>query len=193
MITKFYRQLFLLIVTFTLAVGVFVLPLYGYKVHLQHDCTDFSVFFRAAERVKNLQWNEIYNLQDGSSPFRYAPPLLPLFRPFAELSIHQAHLVWFFLQYLWFGLGFIFIYQSLRICIRRKARLRTVAVTCLSLLFILRFCLDSFTIGQSSSLLFLGFCLGFYFWIRQHPVKMALSLLIPTVFKIGPGFLYGVF
>jgi predicted glycoside hydrolase/deacetylase ChbG (UPF0249 family) len=184
---------FFLVVGFTLLLTLLVLPLYGYKVHQKLDYTDFEVYYRAAQRVKALQWDDVYTLKDGASPFRYAPVFLPLFRPFAELPLQTAKLLWFFLQYVWFGLAFFCIFLSLRACQNRHQKNRAIGITCFSILFVLRFCLDTFTIGQVSSLMLLGFSFGLYSWVLRRPRLSALGLVFPTVFKIGPGFLYGCF
>jgi predicted glycoside hydrolase/deacetylase ChbG (UPF0249 family) len=168
-----------------------ILPLYAYKVWLKTDYTDFEVYYRSAVRAAQGNWEEVYSLKDGASPFRYAPPTIPFFRPFAELSLAAAKLVWYFLQYLWFGLGFYFIYRALQ----RMSRPRSLASfpTAFAMLFILRFCLDCFTIGQVSSLLFLSFCASFYYWVSWQSGRASTALLIPTLVKIGPGFLYPLF
>ena len=99
------------IVTFLLL--LIVLPLYFFKVHQSNvDCTDFSVYYRSAQRAKSQNWAEIYSLKDGACPYRYAPPLIPLFRPLAELSPKQGQLLWYLVQYFCFGFGFFFIYKT---------------------------------------------------------------------------------
>lgn len=178
-----------IIIALTLSLTAVSLPLYAYKVWNKTDYTDFEVYYRAATRVKAGAWSEIYSLADGSSPYRYAPPSLLFFRPLAELDYSQAKLLWFFLQFSWFSLGFYLIYLTLR-----KLRVReALFVTCFSALFVLRFCLDCFTIGQVSSLLFLGFCLSFYGWVGRKPALAGSGLLLPAGLKIGPGFLYSLF
>ncbi len=187
---KFYR----ILISWTLLLILIILPLYAYKVIQKQDYTDFSVYYQAAVRAKNLNWNDIYNLKDGASPFRYAPPILFMLRPLAEFSHSQAQILWYFLQVVGFSLGFFWIYRSLLLFQGAQNRhLRALSITCLTILFILRFCLDSFTIGQSSSLLFLGFCFAFHAWIKRRPIRTVLGLMIPTGFKIGPGFLLGLF
>ena len=197
-----------LIVVFTLLAVLFILPLYAIKISLIQGYTDFDVYYRTAVRVKAELWDQIYTLQDGASPFRYAPLFIPLFRPFAAFTLLQARQVWFFLQYCWFGLGFYFIYLTLQITGQvigqktpqvtlsktlKHSQLEAATYTSLGLLFILRFCLDTFTIGQVSSLMFLGFSIGLYGWVLGRPVLTALGLLPPTLLKIGPGFLFGIF
>jgi predicted glycoside hydrolase/deacetylase ChbG (UPF0249 family) len=170
-----------------------VLPLYAYKVYLKTDYTDFDVYYRSAARALHGQWNEVYTLADGASPFRYAPLFLPFFQPFAQLPPTQARVVWFILQYFWFGFGFYWIYKSLILFQNPRNSKRALTLTALTALFVLRFCLDTFMIGQVSSLMFLGFSWGSYSWIRNHSSRTSLGISIPTLFKIGPGFLYGVF
>ena len=126
------------------------LPLYAFKVGHKTDYTDFEVYYRAAMRSKQGLWDQVYNLHDGASPFRYAPPLLILFRPFAEFTYTQAKQAWYYLQFIWFTLGFYFIYRSVRLT--RVGRIKgSLWITCAAVLFTLRFCLDCFTIGQVSS------------------------------------------
>ncbi|MEO5969375.1 MAG: hypothetical protein ABIQ95_05570, partial [Bdellovibrionia bacterium] len=182
-------------ISFLLA--LITLPLYAVKVAEKTDYTDFSVYYRAALRMKLGDWSQIYSLRDGASPFRYSPIFLPFFRPFAELGLPAAQLAWYFLQFSCFGLGFYFIYLTLSTFQAPKKTLKTkspsLLITCISFLFVLRFCLDTFTIGQVSSLMFLGFTVGLYAWVVRLPILFSIGLLIPTLFKIGPGFLFGVF
>ena len=152
----------------------------------KHDYTDFSVYYRAAIRAHENRWSEIYNFADGASPFRYVPLSLPWFSPFAHLSLGTAELVWYVLQFSWFALGVGLIALALRAVDRRRA----TGAACFGALFIFRFCLDCFTIGQISSLLFLGFALGFYGFTRSEGTLTGGGLFLPTLFKIGPGFLY---
>ncbi len=189
----FKRRLPKLAVFLTFCLALITLPLYALKISQKQGYTDFDVYYRAVERVKNLAWDQVYNLKDGASPFRYAPLFIPFFRPFAEFTLPHARLVWFFLQYFWFGLGFYWIYRSLRLCLNSRNPKEALTISCLALLFIFRFCLDTFTIGQVSSLMFLGFCGSLYAWLQRSPILAAAGLLVPTLFKIGPGFLFGVF
>ncbi len=178
---------------FTFALLTILFPLYAYKVHLKQDYTDFSVYHLAAKRSQSLAWDQVYNLLDGASPFRYAPPWLVFFRPFAALTLPQAQLLWYFFQFGFFSLGFYWIYQSLRLVLGKSNSDQALTVTCIGILFILRFCLDSFTIGQVSSLMFFGFSLSTYFWIRGNALWTTIGLFGPTALKIGPGFLFGIF
>lgn len=169
------------------------LPLYAVKVHRKTDYTDFDVYYRAAARAKQGLWDQVYNLGDGASPFRYAPPLLPFFRPFAEMGAEHAKIAWYALQCGWFALGFYFIHRALRLVKGTRARREANWITAAALLFVLRFCLDCFTIGQVSSLLFLGYCASLYAWMRGRAGAAGAALLVPSIFKIGPGFLFSLF
>jgi hypothetical protein len=171
--------------------ALIVLPLYAFKVSVKADYTDFDVYFRAALRAKHQAWNQIYNLGDGASPFRYAPPLLILLRPLAELTKPHAQLFWYFMQFTAFALGFALLARALRRILPRGSR-EGGWILAVSLLFILRFCLDCFTIGQTSSLLFLSFCGGFYAYVSGRAGWLGFSLFWPAFFKIGPGFLFGL-
>ena len=168
-----------------------VLPLYAYKVNLKDDYTDFQVYYRAATHAKNLEWNTVYSFNDGASPYRYSPPFLMVFRPFAELSLNRAQLVWYFLQYLAFGMGFFTLFKTLQMTERSRPEKVALWSTCFTFLFVLRFCLDTFTIGQVSSWMFFGFSLGLYGWVNNSLILSSLGILLPTLFKIGPGLLYG--
>jgi predicted glycoside hydrolase/deacetylase ChbG (UPF0249 family) len=187
------------IIALAIALATVTVPLYAVKVSRKHDYTDFEVYYRAAERVQKGQWSEVYNLKDGASPFRYAPPLLPFFRPFAELPLPQARMSWYFLQCIWFALGFLFLERALRLTragrgdARRLAPQQSSLLTALSFLFVLRFCLDCFTIGQVSSLLFMGYSAALWAWMARKPGATGAFMLVPSVFKIGPGFLFSLF
>ncbi|MDR3607927.1 MAG: ChbG/HpnK family deacetylase [Oligoflexia bacterium] len=177
------------IVALTYVVWAIILPLYAYKVFLKHDYTDFEVYYRSAARIRDGLWQEVYSLGDGASPFRYAPLTIPLFRPLAHFSYDTAKLIWYFFQYAWFITGLYLIYRVLKFTRARGA----LAITTLSSLFILRFCLDCFTIGQVSSLLFLFFCASFAAWCFRRPSIASAALAVPTVFKIGPGVIFPLF
>jgi predicted glycoside hydrolase/deacetylase ChbG (UPF0249 family) len=180
-------------IALTFLLILLILPLYAWKVSEKTDYTDFDVYYRAAERAAHLQWDDLYSLKDGASPFRYAPLFVPLFRPFVALPLSQAKLLWFFIQYACFGFGFYWIFRTLMACRKNPSSTSGLWITSLSLLFILRFCLDTFTIGQVSSLMFLGYCVGLYAWVVRRPAWVSAGLLIPSLFKIGPAALYGVF
>lgn len=188
------------LIALTLLLSAIAAPIYAVKVHQKSDYTDFSVYYRAAERMKLGNWDQVYTLADGASPFRYAPTTLPFFRPFAEVSPETAKMAWYCLQVLWFGAGFLALYFALFRALKRARKpalpprsLAAGATTAVAALFIFRFCLDTFTIGQVSSFLFLGLALAAYFWSRGQTLLASLCLLLPTLFKIGPGVLYFAF
>lgn len=177
------------ILAFAALVALVVLPLYAVKVHLKTDYTDFLVYHRAAVRVLERMWGSVYNLGDGTSPFRYAPITLSFFAPFGTFTQSTAQLIWYFIQYSAFGGGLYLIYRTLLAVDPKRAKWAT-AVT---FFFILRFCLDTFTIGQVSSLMFLGYCIGLYGFVSQRYFLSGSGLFVPTVFKIGPGISYLLF
>ena len=183
---SFLRPLAWLVV----ALACIVVPLYSAKVFNQSSNTDFGVYYRAAIRAKLGQWESLYSPQlDGVSPFRYAPWTLPFFRPFAELSRAQAHVAWFYLQLFFFFMGFRSLWRALRLLTRHKPI--ATGATMLAGLAILRLCLDTFTIGQTSSLMFWGFAAALLASVRARPRTAALWIWIPASLKIGPAFLWG--
>ncbi|OFZ21218.1 MAG: hypothetical protein A2X94_07090 [Bdellovibrionales bacterium GWB1_55_8] len=171
-----------------LVLAAIVLPLYAYKVFGKTGYTDFLVYHRAATRALAGEWDAIYSLQDGASPFRYTPLALPFFLPFGLLSFQTAGVVWYLFQYSWFLAGFLFIRRALEAA--GAPRSTSNWITAASSLFILRFCLDSFTIGQISSLMFLGFAAGLHAFMAGDTPRSAAWLSIPTLLKIGPGIQY---
>jgi predicted glycoside hydrolase/deacetylase ChbG (UPF0249 family) len=166
-----------------------VLPLYAVKVHLKVDYTDFLVYHRAAIRVLGEMWALVYNLGDGTSPFRYVPITLPFFSLFGHFDLPTAQLIWYFVQYAAFAGGLYLIYRTLLAVDPKRAKVATL----ITFFFILRFCLDTFTIGQVSSLMFLGYCIGLYGFVSERYFLSGSGLFIPTVFKIGPGISYLLF
>jgi predicted glycoside hydrolase/deacetylase ChbG (UPF0249 family) len=174
--------------------AVVILPLYAVKVHLKVDYTDFLVYHRGGQRA--LVGGAVYNLGDGSSPFRYVPILIPLFSLLGRLELSTAQLLWYFIQYASFSLGLYFIYRTLKVTEHSEVKngeSRALVVTALTMFFILRFCLDTFTIGQVSSLMFLGYCLGLYGFVTHRFFLSGSGLFIPTILKIGPGISYTLF
>ena len=175
--------------------GILILAtllIYSYKIYTDHNYTDFNVYYNAAQKIKQGNFDLIYDLNSNNrSPFRYPPPTLILFRPFAELSLKASQVVWFYLQILFFGGGFYFLFLTLQQFVSNKKQ--ALWITCLSLLFIFRLCLDTFMIGQTSSLLFLCYAMGLYFWIQNKAGLAGTSLFIPAIFKVSPGILYGLF
>jgi hypothetical protein len=59
-----------------------------------------------------------------------------------------------------------------------------------ALLFTLRFLLDDLSSGQISSLMLLGFALALDAWLARRPGRAGVALLIPSLLKVGPAFLY---
>lgn len=178
----------LLLLGFAALLWGITLPLYGVKVWQKIDYTDFDVYYRAATRLGAGHWDAIYSLSDGASPFRYAPPALPLLAGLRALTLPLAKMTWYFLQYSWFIAGFYFLYLGLRRI--HSARRCALIYAAVASLFVLRFCLDTFTIGQVSSLLFFGFSVAFWGVMRRKSSIAGLGLALPTLFKIGPGILY---
>ncbi len=164
-----------------------VLPLYAWKVYLKQDYTDFQVYYHAALHAKSGDWSGIYDLRAGASPFRYAPPLLFLFQLFAFSSPLLARLSWYFFQYSCYALGFYVLWKSIS-SLREGRRGNPAFYIALSFLFIFRFCLDSFTIGQISGLLFLGYSAGLWGYVFRKSFSHALGIFLPALTKIGPGF-----
>lgn len=179
--------------TWILTVGLIAAaaPIYAYKVADKQDYTDFGVYYKAAVRAKAQAWDQIYNSADGASPYRYAPVILPLVRPFAELNPLHARMTWYILQLIFFALGFRALYQVVYAI--EKDKKAAAWITSISFLFILRFCLDCFTIGQVLSLLFFFFAISLRSWVLGRGFRAGAALFIPSAFKIGPANLYGLF
>ncbi|MGZ6334155.1 MAG: glycosyltransferase family 87 protein, partial [Bdellovibrionota bacterium] len=180
-----------LLIAVALIFAAIVLPIYLVKVHQKVDYTDFDVYYRAASRAAAGNWGGIYDPRDGASPYRYMPLFLPLFRPFAGLDLADAHVLWYLIAYLSFVLGFVYLYRTLRLS--HVTRPTAASVTALSALMILRLCLDTFTSGQVSAVMFLCFMASLYSYCVRRPGRAGAWLLLPTLFKIGPGILYGIF
>ena len=177
-----------LLIGLALLLSAAALPIYSVKIYLKNDYSDFDVYYRAAERLKLKNTTGIYSLNDGASPFRYAPVTLPLFRPMASLPFKAAQLAWFYFNYLLLGLSFLLLYRGLKFLGKDAA-----FITAFSVLFVTRFCLDSFTIGQVSGFIFLGFSAGLYYCLTARPGRAGVALSLPTLLKIGPGFLFPFF
>ncbi len=168
-----------------------ILPIYGKKIASKRDYADFDVYHRTAQRIQAAQWDLVYNFEvDGNCPYRYAPPSLPIFAPFARMELPSARLLWFFIQFGLYVAAFGMLWRALR---RIGGGADATWITAATFLFVLRFCLDSFTIGQVSGLMLLLFCLSVDAWVARRPGVAAVALLPPAILKVGPGFLYGLF
>ncbi|OFZ33485.1 MAG: hypothetical protein A2070_14735, partial [Bdellovibrionales bacterium GWC1_52_8] len=188
------------LVRLALLIALLVTPLYAYKVLQKSDYTDFSVYYKAAGHFTKGELNQVYDLSDGASPFRYVPLTLPFFSIFTALPSQPAQLAWYFIQLLCFGLGFWLLHKTLvGACCRRSSGMprsngnNSRALTAFAFLFILRFCLDTFTIGQISSVMFLGYAVALYGWTYRRFAWAGMGLFIPSLLKIGPGFLFALF
>ncbi|MBI3534546.1 MAG: ChbG/HpnK family deacetylase [Deltaproteobacteria bacterium] len=168
------------------------LPIYAYKSVYQSNNSDFDVYYKASQRLNTTQSNNLYNLKlDGGSPFRYPPPTLIFFKPLAFLAHDLCRFFWFLAQWLSFAFGFYFLYLSL--CLIKKNKHSAFWITTLSLLFVFRLCLDTFTIGQVSSLMFFGFSLGLWAYLKNKPWLAGAGVFIPTILKLSPGILFALF
>jgi predicted glycoside hydrolase/deacetylase ChbG (UPF0249 family) len=178
------------VVKLALALAAVAIPLYALKVYEKTDYTDFSVYHLAATRMAAGQWDKIYNLGDGAAPFRYPPLILPLFRWLAALDLRKAQLAWYFVQVTSLLLGFLAIFGAVRLATGAARGRKAQAITALSFLFVLRFCLDSFTIGQVSGVMFGGWALALVSFMLGRGVRAGAGLFVPALFKISPGFSY---
>lgn len=177
------------LIRLALAGAILILPLYAYKVWIKTDYSDYDVYFAAATRVANGQFDQVYDFnRDGSNPYRYSPVTLPFFRPIAELPHREGRELWFFFQYLCYAAGFAILLRSLR---RTGAKDATLAIA-VAFLFTTRFFLDSFTIGQITGLMFLAFCLGLDAYLTQRPGWSGVALAIPSTLKVGPAILFSL-
>ncbi len=174
--------------SFTFFVLIVVIPLYAFKVFTKDGYSDFDVYYRAVERWKAGQFDIIYNYHiDGATPFRYGPPFLFFMRPFGLLTFEWSRLAWYLSQVIFFSIGFYGLYRILQTWRRDAAFL-----VCFSLLYVMRFILDSFMIGQATALMFVGLVWSLKGWLEKKPAIAACFLAIPAVIKILPGALYAL-
>lgn len=164
------------------ALATLVFPLYWLKIARKLDYTDFGVYYRAGARALQGDFGHVYDFAlDGASPFRYAPPTLPVFEWLAHLPMTSARLLWFVLNFLGFGLGFFFLNRALR-----ALRADALWITAAAFLFTLRFCLDTFTIGQISGLMFAGYGAALLGAATGRARWASAGTFLPAFLKIGP-------
>lgn len=165
-----------------------VLPLYGYKVFTKKTYSDFDVYHRTSYRINHQQWDLVYNFKiDKASPFRYSPLSWPFFVEFDDYPLPVARTIWFVMNYLFYAIGFFFLFRSLA-----RLKIDTFFVTAFSFIFVLRFCLDSFMIGQISGLMFMCIAITLDAWLTKNPKIFGIALTIPTILKVGPGVIAGL-
>ena len=167
-----------------------VLILYAYKVWIKTDYSDFLVYHRTALRASRGEWSNIYNLAlDGNCPYRYLPLTIPFFRPLAMLPYVGGRLAWYFIQYACFAGGFVALDRIVRQATGNAARARFI--TALAMLFSLRFCLDSFMIGQVTGTMFLCATWTLEAALNQRPARAGALLAFPAMLKVGPALFFG--
>ncbi|MBC7691003.1 MAG: DUF2029 domain-containing protein [Methylotenera sp.] len=170
--------------------ALITVPLYAVKIAKRTDYSDFEVYYRTAMRAQAQDWANVYNPQiDGNCPFRYAPSAIPLFMPFTWLPLQTAKVIWFLIQASFFVLGFLGLFRVARTWCSREDSVWMISLT---FLFVLRFCLDSFTIGQISGLMFACFAWSLLFFVRGQAKSSSSWLVLPFFLKVAPGFLFGV-
>jgi len=176
---------FVRIVTW-LAVLVFIFS--SFKIWRMTTYSDFDVYYRAAQQMAEGHWDMVYTLSDGASPFRYPPITLPFVRFLAAFDSQFARQIWYYFQSLLFLGAYYYIFLAVKEIDPKRARL----IVALSFLLTLRMMLDSFKIGQVASLMLFGYSVSLWAIVTNRLSVSGTTLLIPTVFKIGPGlnFLY---
>ncbi len=166
-----------------------VFPIYWVKVLRFTGYCDFDVYYKTALRLKDASWDLVYNVQvDGSNPFRYSPFTLLFFRAFAELPFAYARSLFYFMNFAGFALGYLYLRRTFRLL-----KLDASLFVSIILLFNLRYMFDSFTIGQVSGLMFAGFSIALFYFVSGEDSKAGNALLIPSLFKLTPSLLYGLF
>jgi hypothetical protein len=163
--------------------------LIGTGIHLKKSerstHNDFLVYYKTAQRVEASNWQKIYTLDDGAFPYRYIPYTLPVLSKLSSFPEKEARKIWLALQALFFFIGLIYLYKSLRL-IKCEYPLQ---VTSLTFLLVGRQFLDSLYSGQVSGLIFLSFSLGLYFFLDKKPARDVVFLSIASSLKIAPGIL----
>ncbi len=169
-----------------LTLWILAILIYAVKVWLKTDYSDFNVYYSVSQRFLRADWFHIYDAEiDGSTPLRYAPPTIWVFAPLALFSHQWARELWFIMQAVAFSVGFGFLLKTLRASV--ALRVTADFYFGLTMLFALRYVLDSYTNGQSSSLMFLCSCIGVWHLVKKQWFWVGFWFAWPAVMKLGPG------
>lgn len=159
------------------------LLIYGYRAWHWPGHADFHIYHRAAGQALAGDWAGVYAYQQGGdTPFRYAPPTLLLFAPFAPLPLPAARLAWLLVQCACFGAAFLLLRRALRPTGRDSTWIAATAF-----LSVLRFILDCLAIAQVTSAMLLGLAASVVAWQRGRARAAGAWLAVPALFKIAPG------
>lgn len=144
---------------------------------------DFAVYYRMSERVTSSDWKNIYTLNDGSMPFRYAPYIIPTLTWMDSFEKVTAKRTWMLIQVAFYIFGYLYLYRSLKL-LKITHPIFTLAVT-----FILtaKYYIDSLFCGQVSGIIFFFFSMGLFYWIKEKNKLATYAQFIPTTLKIIPG------
>ena len=145
---------------------------------------DFESYLRASRRLsagENIYVDELF-------PYMYPPFLAFLLLPGAFLDPVAAKLAWYLGNVAFLALALVLLLRLARPAPQRRAWL-----VFLSLLFTLRFLVDSFHRGQANILVLLLCVLTLYFLRRGHSAWAALFLAMAIAVKLTAVLLLGYF
>jgi hypothetical protein len=168
--------------------ALIAIPIYALKIHHLEGHADFNIYWRAARDAAEGRYTNVYAYNPlGDTPFRYGPPSLLLFRPFALLPLQWARDAWFAFQCICIAGGFAYLHRAIQ-----RLQVDATWITAATFLYVLRFCLDNFTIGQVSGVMFLAFAWSLDAWIAWRPGVSGTALSVPSILKVSPVFNYAI-
>lgn len=144
--------------------------------------SDFNVYYKTSERIKDKNWEKIYTFEDKEFPFQYSPPTLLVFQYLIFLEQSNSRLLWLFSQSLMFLVGIWFCFKVVE-----KLNLKNGSIGVLiCFIMIYRYFLDALSSGQIFGLLFMVFALLYYFISIKKNQKIIYLSLVAAFIKIGP-------
>ncbi len=136
---------------------------------------DLESYLRASRRLaagENIYVDEIF-------PYMYPPFLAFLLTPLAFVKLGTAKLLWYLCN-----IGFIFLSLFLLFKLAPPNRARRFPLAFLSILFTLRFLVDSTHRGQVNILILFLCVMTLFFFSRKRPVWAALFLAMAIAIKL---------
>lgn len=161
---------------YLLVLLLIVVILAGYLIGVRKDMSDFAMYYRAGERIR--QGETLYRLSDGHLRYLYPPASAAFFAAFTFLPLEAAKFLWYCLEFVALYVAFFIFFRVLP----QKEKTKTYLAT-FSLLILAKFLGREIELGQIN--LFIICLLGgaFVFFLEEKPIKAGMLWAMSLFFK----------
>lgn len=152
---------------------------------LRPASSDFDIFYRAVVQFHEGEFRAIYAWHAGSSPYRYVPFSLLMLEPLAWLSLDNARVVWFALQYSSLVAALLLFQRTLRVFDQRATWICLLCVLCS-----FRGWIDACQSGQSTGFMLLAASAGLHAALNGSYIAMGAWTGFASALKVAPGIFF---